>query len=134
MSTKKYDSQSTSLVKAFLFATIGSLICVFEASAVGAFLMVRGNFSGSAAAPIALAALCLGSFLAAWIGAKVLHHGALLCAGISFLLYTLIPGIIGAVGGQLTLSAELGMRIVSLLLCSLLGGILGTQTKRKKVH
>lgn len=134
MSTKKYDSQSTSLLKALLAAAVGSLLCVFGSAAVGAFLMVRGNFSGSAANPIALVVLCLGCFIAAWIGVKVLHHGALFCAAVSFFLYALIPGVIGAVSGQLTLSAELGLRVVSLLLCSLLGSILGAHTKRKKVH
>lgn len=131
----KMDQQKLSVCKAAVAALVGSLCCFFLVSAILASTMVKGNFNGDAAQPMALASLAVGGFSASWIAVKILHHGALPCVLTSFLVYAVLPILISALSGQIELSAFLGLRIVLLLLCSLMGGLLGIKTTvRKKVH
>lgn len=136
MSAKnKMDQQNLCVWKAVGAALVGSLCCFFAGAAIFAQVMVRGNCSGSAASQMAVFALAFGTFSASWIAVKILHHGVLLCVAVSFLVYGLLPILGSVIFGSLEISALLVLRIVLLLVCGLMGGILGMKTaKRKKVH
>lgn len=136
MSAKnKMDQQNLSVWKAAVAALVGSLCCFFAGAAIFAQVMVKGNCSGSAASQMAVFALAFGTFSASWIAVKILHHGVLPCVAVSFLVYGFLPLLGSAILGSLELSAFLVLRIVLLLVCGLMGVILGIKTmKRKKVH
>lgn len=129
------DQKNLSVWKAAIAALVGSFLCFLVGAAIFAQVMVRGNFSGSAASQMAVFALAFGAFSASWISVKILHHGVLPCVAVSFLIYGLFPLLGSAILGSLELSVSWVLRIVFLLVCSLMGGILGMKTtKRKKVH
>lgn len=136
MSAKnKMDQQNLSVWKAAVAALVGSICCFFAGAAIFAQVMIRGNCSGSAASQMAVFALAFGTFSASWIAVKILHHGVLPCVAFSLLVYGVLPLLVSAILGTLELSTLLIVRIVLLLVCGLLGGILGMKTvKRKKVH
>ncbi len=131
----KMDQQTLSVWKATAAALVGSFCCFFAGAAIFAQVMVRGNCSGSAANQMAVFALAFGTFSASWIAVKILHHGVLPCVAISFFVYGVLPLLGSTIFGSLEFSAFLVLRIVLLLVCGLMGGILGMKTaKRKKVH
>ncbi len=127
--------QKSSVGRTVLLTLVGSLACFAAAAGSLASIMVKGNFSGELAGSFALAVLALACFSSGWFSVKMLGHGVLLCALVSYFIYAILPAGAGILLEQLSLSMHLGQRLIVLLVCSLAGALLGTQKLlRKKVH
>lgn len=124
---KNRSTKESSVIKAVLISVICSGALFLGATGALASFMVKGNFSGDMAGKFAIIALCLGSLFCSWIGVKVLHHGALLCALVSFALYGVLPMLVSVILGEFETASDLIARMIILLVCSFAGGILGTQ-------
>lgn len=124
---KNKSAQKNSLPKIIFCSILGSVTLFIGTAAVLAFLMVNGNFSGSITESFSLIALCVGAFCCSWISVKMIHHGALICAFLSFCLYGIVPLFIGMILGTLELTNILLIQILLVFICSFIGGIIGTQ-------
>lgn len=96
-----------------------------------AALMASRGYSGAAAAPLATAAVGLGSLCSGWVAAFCKRERGLLCGLIQGLLYDALLVVLSMPSGTLTENASM-MRLAIVVLCGSVGGFLGMAGRERK--
>ena len=96
-----------------------------------AALMASQGYSGAAAAPLATAAVGMGSLCSGWVAAFCKKERGLLCGLVQGLLYDALLVILSLPSGTLTENTSL-MRLAIVVLCGSVGGFLGMAGRERK--
>jgi len=94
-------------------------------------LLTTQNIPQSAIEPMALFAISAGAFTAGYLCARAMRSGGLVYGGACGLIITLIVIIAGLSAGN-SLGAPALFRIIFIMLSSMLGGVVGVNTRRRK--
>ena len=128
MSEKKF---SPSGFRFFFLAGGTSIVVTAVCLAAMAALMVSQKLPGTAAVPLATAAVGVGSFCGGWVAAFCKRERGLLCGFVQGALYTTLLGVLSIPYGTITENASL-MRSAIVLLCGSIGGFLGMMSREHK--
>ena len=116
----------------FLFLAGGTAFVVTAVClAAMAAWMVAQKCPGTAAEPLAAAAVGAGSLCSGWIAAFCKKERGLLCGLVQGLLYAALLVVLSVPSGTLTEEPPL-LRFAVLILCGSIGGLLGMVTREKK--
>ncbi len=132
--SKQNTRQPAAWLRPLLLSVLGGALCFGAALAVFAFILVKGSLSVSLCGVFATLAACIGCFASAWIAASVCKNGGLRCGLISFAVYALILGGLGAASGIPPASAGLILRTALLLPAGCAGGMLGLRSAEKQAR
>lgn len=107
------------------------LIVTAGCLAAMAALMASRDYSGAAAAPLATAAVGLGSLCSGWVAAFCKKERGLLCGLVQGLLYDALLVVLSMPSGTIAENASL-MRLAIVVLCGSVGGFLGMAGRERK--
>ncbi len=115
---------------AVLAGGVGVIVSAGCLAAMAALMASRG-YSGAAAAPLATAAVGLGSLCSGWVAAFCKQERGLLCGLVQGLLYDALLVVLSMPSGTLTENASL-LRLATAILCGSVGGFLGMAGRERK--
>ena len=116
-----------------VLALAGGTGAVITAGCLAAMaaLMASQGYSGAAAAPLATAAVGLGSLCSGCVAAFWKRERGLLCGLVQGFLYDALLVVLSMPSGTLTESTSL-MRLAIVVLCGSVGGFLGMAGRERK--
>lgn len=124
---KKFPAEARLFV---LSGAVGILAAAGSLAAMAALMVSRG-LSGSAAAPLATAAVGTGSFCSGWLTAFCRREGGLLCGALQGALFAGLLAVLALTSGDLTSNAIL-LRLGVVVLCGIFGGFLGVRGPHRR--
>ena len=124
---KKFPAEARLFV---LSDAVGILAAAGSLAAMAALIVSRG-LSGSAAAPLATAAVGIGSFCSGWLTAFCRREGGLFCGALQGALFAGLLAVLALTSGDLSDSAIL-LRLGVVVLCGIFGGFLGVRGPHRR--
>lgn len=136
MEMKQYKQQRANnthqLAVCILWAGALGILITFLLLLAAAWMFTRARLPMWSYIPIAVWAVCVGSFFSGYIVANRVKKNGLfcgLCCGIVFFVIYLIASLLT---GDFDYTALLGIKLVSYSLAGSLGGLIGVATAQKK--
>ena len=116
----------------FLFLAGGTALVVTAVClAAMAAWMVAQKCPGTAAEPLAAAAVGVGSFCGGWVAAFCKKERGLICGLVQGVFYAALLCVLSIPSGTITESAA-QMRFAIVILCGSIGGFLGMMSRERK--
>ena len=130
--TKKKTTTHHLWASYLLFAISSGIIITLLALLVGAWLFQNAQIPVWAYVPVAVVAVCLGSFASGFILAKQTKRNGIfggLCCGILFFCLYLVASMMN---GDFSYTALSGIKLVTYSLSGCIGGLLGIAFSEQK--
>jgi putative membrane protein (TIGR04086 family) len=134
MSAKSHVTESSGLRRLLRPAAVGvvagAVICAALLALMSLLLSLR-SVPQSMLEPMAVFAMCVGAFTAGGMSARIVHKNGLGCGLFTGLIFSAVLLVCGFAvpGSQMGAGAFLKTAIV--LMCSMLGGVLGVNSRKK---
>lgn len=115
----------------FLLAALAGVLVTVCGLLGFAAWMTAQHASGSMAAPLATAAVGIGSCCSGWLAAFCKRERGLLCGAVQGVLFAALLFVLAVPAGIFAENAVL-LRFAAVVLCGSLGGFLGVRCRGKK--
>lgn len=129
---KAETSGIVNLLKPLAFGTVAGVVVTAAILMLFSLLLSSNSLPQGILTPMAIAALCMGSFAGGGVSAKLTgERGLLMGAGTGLLLF-LVLLIAGSAVQLVGLDALLFLRLTLMVISASLGGVIGVNLKKRR--